>query len=48
MIELLLGMAIGTLLGAAIVGIVIGGSQRERELEAFRIGYRRGLEDREQ
>lgn len=47
-IELLLGVMIGALFGAAVVGIVVAGASKERELEAFRIGYRRGLEEREQ
>ena len=48
MIELLLGVLVGSLFGAAAVAIVCGGSGKESELEAFRIGYRRGLEDRDQ
>lgn len=45
MIEFTLGTLVGVLLGAAVVGVILAGTSRDRELEAFRNGYRRGLED---
>lgn len=45
MIELCIGILIGTLLGAGIVGVIIGSPRADAELEAYRPGLELGRRD---